>query len=231
MPDLSIRTPQLVTCRGAILLQRLGPLTTGEQSRWSTAPESKGMWAFPYPFYDGFFTYHKYEDLMPKSLQFHHRSSIPKDPKWVYSNDPDFQPDITASFLADLAKKFAARKEAEFSGQVIPDWLTGRVIPDWFCVNGELYDARSAWVKDVGRKILPIRKFWYSGEIYSHLRPNGEPGVEDEWHKIDTEFFVRRFRKSGGTVVRVQDFLLRTSIDHLELFIPRNAGRISGTFA
>ena len=53
--------------QGYMKFIRLGPIKFAEQSRWSVrAPESKGMWAFPYPFYDEFFTHHKYKDLLPK---------------------------------------------------------------------------------------------------------------------------------------------------------------------
>tara|TARA_B100001146_G_C16079646_1_gene390055 strand:+ start:171 stop:677 length:507 start_codon:yes stop_codon:yes gene_type:complete len=49
---------------GFLKMYRLGPVTFGPQKRWGRAPKSIGLWAFPYPFYDVYFTYHKYVDAM-----------------------------------------------------------------------------------------------------------------------------------------------------------------------
>ena len=163
----------MVIRSGYVKFWRLGPVEFGEQSRWGRAPRSRGLWAFPYPFYDSFFTYHKYLDLLPKSLQ----------------------------------------------GEGV----------DW--------EEREKWINTVGRKVLPIREFWYQGDVFTHFLPNSDIRSSEDyrftsWSVMDAAKLTRvissngadkAFYRSGDKVLKVQ-----SSVDHLEVFIAPNMGRLRG---
>jgi len=56
---------------GAIKLERMGSLSWRDQrtGRYADrAPEPRGIWAFVFPYYDAFFTWHKWEEVVPKRL-------------------------------------------------------------------------------------------------------------------------------------------------------------------
>jgi hypothetical protein len=55
---------------GKLLLVRLGPVNGQVQThrKGNTAPARRGVWAFPHPFHDAFFYWHKWERLLPKRL-------------------------------------------------------------------------------------------------------------------------------------------------------------------
>ena len=163
--------------KGYMKFWRLGTIEFGEQSRWSRAPRSRGLWAFPFPFYDTFFTFHKYTDLIPKRLRGENA--------------------------------------------------------DW--------DEQYEWIKTTGRKVLPIREFWYQGDVFSHFMPNGDIGNTGIFLSSDTEWSVTDVTKLEGLIAssggnkanyrygegensKVE--LVRSSVDHLEVFIAPGMGRI-----
>lgn len=167
-------TRELVIRQGYMKFWRLGSIEFGKQGRWARAPRNKGMWAFPYPYYDSFFTYHKYADLMPKSVK-----------------------------------------------------------------DSVSWEEMEQWVKTVGRKVLPIREFWYKGDVFTHFLPNGWIGdtglfnAEDtDWSVMDTTTLGKFIVSSGGnkTLHRIKEDAplerIRTSVDHLEVFIAPGMGQI-----
>lgn len=162
-----------VTRQGYMKFWRLGPIEFGEQSRWSRAPRTRGLWAFPYPFYDTFFTYHKYKDLLPKRL-----------------------------------------KEST-------------------------YEEQEEWINTIGKKVLPIREFWYKGDVFTHFTPNGEIGdtglfnpENTDWVAMDALRLNQHIIRGGGNISferygeenKLSRY--RTSVDHLEVFIAPNMGTI-----
>lgn len=152
---------------------RLGPIEFGEQSRWvGRAPQNKGLWAFPYPFYDSFFTYHRYMDLLPKQLR----------------------------------------------------------------ENGS-YEEHQEWIQKIGRKVLPLREFWYKGEVFTHFTPTGEIGDSGlfgtenmQWTSMNVVQLNKHIASSGGSTSFYRDNKenklerIRTTVDHLEIFIAPNMG-------
>ena len=64
-----------------LLCWRLGPVNIQKQKHYNKdvevfglsgshkPPESRGVWAFPYPHYDFFFCYHQYKRHLPKKFQ------------------------------------------------------------------------------------------------------------------------------------------------------------------
>ena len=159
---------------GYVKFWRLGTVEFGEQSRWGRAPRSRGLWAFPYPFYDSFFTYHKYLDLVPKRFR---------------SDDAD-------------------------------------------------YEAKEEWINTVGRKVLPIREFWYRGDVMTHFMPNGDIGStglfdETDWSQMAAVKLTKLIVSSGATTVferygENKESVARynSSVDHLEVFIAPGMGKI-----
>lgn len=59
---------------GKILLWRLGGINSVKQKHFGKngkhqPPERRGLWCFPYPFYDLFFVYHVWEGSLPKKFR------------------------------------------------------------------------------------------------------------------------------------------------------------------
>lgn len=56
---------------GKMLFNRLGPASPQKQSHreGNTAPVGRGIWAFPYPLNDFWFSFRQYEKLLPQKLQ------------------------------------------------------------------------------------------------------------------------------------------------------------------
>lgn len=224
---------ELRTKGGAVMLWRLGPLKYGEQSRWSRAPEPNGMWAFPWPYYDSFFTYHQYKDRLPKTLKDYPNSSFPADKTWYevverYEYVRDIEP--TDSLVWP---------EPDEYGRIgHPEAIDGKGNLIEVQVKEGRYDAQTAWIDTVGKRILPLRKFWYSGDLYSHIDRNGEIGNagtfmgETEWYRMDAMDLVKAIRKCRGNryIERGKEGGLhhwKSSVDHLEIFLPRGGGRVS----
>jgi hypothetical protein len=165
----------MVTRQGYMKFWRLGTLEFGEQDRWSHAPKRRGFWAFPYPFFDEYFAYHKFTDIMPKRL----------------SDD-----------------------------------------------DSPVEDA-IAWIENVGRRVVPVREFWYKGDVFSHFKPNGERSAstddffrDGKWSVTDVDR-LRGFISSSGSYkpyTTYDDFdrqgTERETIDHLEVFIAPGMGQI-----
>ncbi len=155
------------TRRGYLKLMRVGPVKFGRQSRWHNAPQSRGMWVFPASIQDEWFVFHRYLDIMPKSL-----------------------------------------------------------------ANSDDAEAQDLWIKNVGKKVLKPRVFWYSGEVFSHLVKDRHPrDVETtEWWRMDAMKFVDLAKSQGvnhGIYDSRPSFMPapKFTVSHLELFIAPNMGR------
>lgn len=206
---------------GRILLWRLGSLKFGEQSRWARAPKSRGLWAFPWPYFEESFAYHQYRYLMPKELQ-SDTHNYPLHGKW-YSHEEGG---------GTLTKYLPTNEKGEV------------VIPEGWHPGGAFWEAQEKWVEEVGKKVLPRRKFWYEGYLYSHFFPNRQVGAvgnyegnEPFWHRFHSTEFAALIRKSRGIeVLPPRDEQARRywfpgstySVDHLEVFIAPGEGRITG---
>jgi hypothetical protein len=61
---------KLIFKDGKLLFWRLGNVNSVKQTHWHTEhhqpPVKRGIWAFPYPYYDLFFCYHQYTKRLPK---------------------------------------------------------------------------------------------------------------------------------------------------------------------
>jgi len=211
--------------KGFLRLQRLGPVKFTEQSRWAgRAPEAKGLWAFPYPHFDIFFAYHKYTDLAPKEL----RSDNPKDPKW-YLKDDDSDDSPEAIFFEEVTDSWGYTHKQAF-------YLDDEGQKKETYVSGKFYEAKDKWVEEVGKKVLPMRNFWYSGDLYSRFTANGAAGasgIGGDWTLMSVQKLAELINKPGGTRYFDGHYdgdgkpqFWNYSKDHLEVFIPRNRGII-----
>lgn len=227
--------------KGFLKFQRLGPVKFGEQSRWSVrAPKSEGMWAFPYPHFDPFFAYHRYRDLMPKDLQ----ADYPKATRWWRRYPEPGEPLYEGSYEISSESDETGRGRGNYPVSDLGEihWVEdgesygGRYPKNGFVIP-EHYEAQERWVKTVGMKILPLREFWYRGELYSHFMPNGDVGMVPmnagtegvDWNVIHTEDLARLMRKnnvvaSDGHGPDGKPSLYNFAKDHLEVFIARGMG-------
>lgn len=180
-------------------LTRLGGLNFAEQSRWSRAPESRGMWAFPFGMIEPFFFYHQWSDRLPAHLRrgddhYPLRREVLRSP-----DDELLDPSDTRS-MEELYDEGWAPYEG------------------W-------HDEQREWVRRVGMRSWPLRHFWHEGPVYTHLTRRGEIlGLED-WVSMDAREYAEAVRRCGGNRAtwRTGDRLhiSRTSCDHLEVFLPR----------
>jgi hypothetical protein len=77
------------------------------------------------------------------------------------------------------------------------------------------HDEKERWIKDVGPKVMPIRRFYYGGALYSRMNLQGQTlsyAVEskERWMKMTVGQYIAACRKTP----------LGYSTDHLEVFIP-----------
>lgn len=221
--------------KGFLRLQRLGPVKFGEQSRWSLrAPESNGLWAFPYPHFDAFYAYHRYMDILPKDL----KGDYPRDLKWwrrkrekgeerysgIHEVPSEYeQGDYPLERYGDL----------QWSTRILRTPVNGYVI-------SEYWREQERWIEAVAKKVLPLREFWYRGELYTHFLRDGSVGAwtatadeeGNDWTLMDTDHFARLLRKPGSVVATEgygadgKPSITNYSKDHLEVFIPRGRGTI-----
>lgn len=218
------KTPTLTLTKQGLLMWRLGSLNFGKQSRWDRAPEKKGMWAFPHPYYTGFFTYHQYLHKAPKRLQYNERLRVPNGTPFTY-DDPELKDIAVNPHEVTLSEN-----GWDYKGPL------GDVSPE----SGPLYDERAKWVKEVGEKILPLRKFFWKGEVYTHYNRNGEVTSLDEWTVMDVTELARIIIKTRGDLYYgdwrpdVPDRITPTAVpgryshDHFEVFLSPRLGKISG---
>lgn len=211
--------------KGGILFHRLGNLEFGPQERWTRAPESKGMWAFPWPYFETFLAFHKYRDALPKRLQTN-RHGGPTRREWYLLEDTDtpLPPDYT----------FVASSEEEYFHALDPEG--NRVELD---VREDFWTEQEIWYREVGKRVVPLRKFWYEGPVYAHIAKDGTvgnpgtmniEGYSTDWYLLHTSELAAAILKSRGDRTHIADVAkgwpTRTSRDHLEVFIPAHRGKI-----
>lgn len=184
---------------GAVRLTRLGGLNFAEQSRWSRAPEPRGMWAFPFGMIEPFFFYHQWTDRLPAHLRY----------------DADYYP------LRREVLRGPAGEELDAGDTRTVEELCEA---DWSPYEG-WHDERRAWVREVGMRSWPLRHFWYDGPVYTHLTRRGEILGLSDWTSMAVREYAEAVRRCGANrmTLRTGDRLCvaRSSKDHLEVFLPR----------
>lgn len=75
----------------------------------------------------------------------------------------------------------------------------------------EWWDERDRWIKTKGRQVMWIKKFYYGGEVFTHLDQDGKSVGWGCWNRMPVLEYVKAAKKREpgyGT-------------DELEVFIPR----------
>lgn len=77
------------------------------------------------------------------------------------------------------------------------------------------HDEKERWIKEVGAKVMPIRRFYYGGSLYSRMDLQGqalsyEVESKERWTRMTVTQYIAACRKTP----------LGYSTDHLEVFIP-----------
>lgn len=227
---------------GQMMFWRLGDLKFDKQSRWDRAPESRGMWAFPWPYFEMFFAYHKFTDALPKRLQLNEQG-FPIKPEW-YGMETDEQVWIPCEWSARGG--YYVNKMVPLDPQNLPDdlWVTVPVengdsyveYNEKYGTLPEFYTERDRWIKDVGPKVVKLRKFMVEGSLYTHFNPyTGEVDELDVWHKVDVTTYAELVRKNRGDRVWYRntesgEFSSGGSYtkDHFEVFLTRDSVKILG---
>lgn len=203
------------------MFHRLGGLKPVEQAGFGKrpawghqAPVNKGIWAFPWPFYDAFFTHHKIGAVLPKRFRTND-NGFPMSDEW-YDVDP--------------GEKIVWRKET--FGEKESFYPYNSVTGEALYAADRYWEEQEKWCKQNLSKVLPIKKFWFKGDLYCKLDKHGRYLGED-WVCVDAVEYAKRVKRSGGdqTFYRPPGSdkvgIWRQSIDHLEVFIPAHTGKIS----
>lgn len=180
--------------KGELLFQRRGHLNAVRQDFDGSfcldrAPRRRGIWAFPWPWSDPFFSHHKFWEAMPKRL-----AKGTANAEWE-------------AILAKYEPLLANATEAE----------TRRIYQQMFAEHApfeeKLEAEQNRWIRKQGRKHVPLRQFWYGGQLYSHLDGRGNFLGMDNWALVTAAEFYRAARRYERRV---------TDRDPLEVFIPAN---------
>ena len=218
---------------GKILLWRLGDLNYSEQ-RHDAAPrgEFHGLWAFPWPYFDLFFAYHKFEVALPKRFKTSYGNVPLHDrERWLRVHEEDgVERPLTALEMKEVEEWLAVHDNSDCYER----------LPAPFTIVPEFWVERDHWMATTGKRIVPLRKFYYSGTLYSRL---GNLSHDDSWTRMGAMEFVREVKRCRGVA---QAGRMRTgcttpgqeysftkanniySVDHLEVFLPRGKGEITG---
>lgn len=105
-----------------------------------------------------------------------------------------------------------------------------RLLADQRSENPTLGDEYVRWLREVAPRVLPIRKFWHAGGLFTHIDQRGHDLGLDEWKRVDVDEFAARAARfltrhsrwpETGTPQRVNCF----DIEALEVFIPTQGRR------
>jgi GNAT superfamily N-acetyltransferase len=180
--------------KGALLMQRLGPINAQKQNIIIRKPPvNRGMWAFPYPAFDIFFAYHKIEPLLPADLRRDNISAVyDKAKEEGRENDEDFAE--MYQHLWDLREKASEKLKNKMRPKTF--WWDGplysHIAPQGMqddCKSWYLWTDLKAWAKAANKSMVTFDSYAAFG-----LKPNvAEKGFPTY------------------------------SVDHLEVFLPEKA--------
>jgi len=91
-------------------------------------------------------------------------------------------------------------------------------------------DEYYRWLREVAPRVLPIRKFWHAGEIYTHIGRRGDDLGLFDWERVDVSEFAARAARflTRGSYWReygVKHLVNCFDVEALEVFIETRAGR------
>lgn len=159
-----------------LLFWRFGPMSGQVQKnrKKRPTPVRKGIWVFPYPFFDAFFVWHQLNRYYPK----HIRTESAKLLGLEAVKPPDFS---NMDDDGNEIKKLTPEEEAELEKAAAEYW-----------------DNREKIEKEYQDKFFKIKKIWWGGEIYSRIRPNPQAQeLEGGWFYYEKPIdFLAAVRKN-----------------------------------
>jgi len=86
------------------------------------------------------------------------------------------------------------------------------------------------WLREVAPRVLPIRKFWHGGELYTHISGRGDDLGLFAWERVDVSEFAARAarfltRGSWWRETCTPQLVNCFDVEALEVFIATRAGR------
>lgn len=99
---------------------------------------------------------------------------------------------------------------------------------------GDCYGDGQAWMKANARKVAPLHRFWWEGDLYAHFTRGGEVLPMDEWNLLSPQEYEAAFKKNRGLTRRapreakVHEASVRRDVDQLEVFLSPRHGRMRG---
>lgn len=148
--------------QGYLKFHRAGNLKFIDQSHWTHAPAPKGLWAFPYPFFDEGYICHKYNDHVPKHLREKEGYSLSLD-EW----------EEREKWVIEHGLKILKPKKFWYSGYLYSR-MSGMGQPHGIDENGDDEDAYVSW------------SFMHTSQLYKLLKSGGDRGweIHDNQKKI-----------------------------------------------
>lgn len=156
-----------------MLFQRLGTLQPVKQGHWQSAPAREGLWAFPWPYFSMFFAAHQLGPHKPRRFK---RGSVgPVDRCWwTHDGKPAPRTPSEPELAADSAGRW----------QIVDEWDSAKWLDDY-----------ERWYDKDYKRVMKIRRFWYAGDVYTHLDEKGHDLGLRDWRIVDaTEFVLRASR-------------------------------------
>lgn len=162
---------------GKMLFQRVGPMA-GQYQDNKRAPETKGIWAFPFPVFDWFYVGSSYS------------SPAKHSPKIDFENPDKNMIDLSLYdelFLKRELKKISKSKDYSiYVGDVV------KALAEKKISKQTLYELKHRKNKITPRK---LKRFFWDGVVYSHFSPKGKH-PRGEWYKYkNVDDYAAELRK------------------------------------
>lgn len=141
--------------QGYLKFHRVGNLTFIDQSHFPHAPAQKGLWAFPFPFFDESYVYHKYNDYLPKRLKENDETVIFGSDQW----------EEREQWIQEHGAKILKPKKFWYSGYLYSR-LEGTGHPDGIDMDGDDELAGTLWT------------FMHTNEFYKKMKTGTDRGWE-----------------------------------------------------
>jgi len=91
------------------------------------------------------------------------------------------------------------------------------------------WEGYEHWQRKLAPRVLPIRRFWYSGDLFTHLGGRGDDLGLREWQRVSSDefgtranrYWARASRFAGTRIPRTPNTF---DAEVLEVFLPTRGG-------
>lgn len=237
---------ELVVHQGFMKFWREGEVKFVQQVGNSDSPEKYGIYCFPYPFFEPYFTSHREEKALP--LRFKNYINV------VTSNN--YRNKSKNKHIVNELRNLVSQDLQSYDLMVLNDFpyhcnmayhvVTGEKYPDKtypiFKDFDNFYSFAQEWIfspthyqeildyyKKNNSRIKKRFEFYYSGMVYSRVLNPKLPDSHNGWFAHHTSDVVKNLHVAGLDWVTGYNENTFTSYqissDHLEIFIPRSQGK------